>query len=177
MGLDTHFREATPLQSGNPATILIQTTVPTGHIPVKLDDRGRLKLPSLLKKLWVDKLDIAKVFVTSLDGRTIQIFTPAGWQGQLEALQSFSEDRKAAQKVLFAAKCFGSDAEVDEAGRMLMPDALRKQMSLADQTVWLDPIHAGRINVYPDAVYQEMKALKLAGLDGAYAMLEEKGVV
>jgi DNA-binding transcriptional regulator/RsmH inhibitor MraZ len=176
LGLPTQLGQEPP-PGGLPPAVSIKVTVPTEHIPTKLDDRGRLKLPIVLKRPLVDKLELKKLYVTSLDGRSIVVFSLDGWQSQLAALQSFSEDRKSAQVVLFAAKCYGSEVDLDDAGRFMMPDALRKEMGLADQTVWLDPVSPGRINIYPDLVYQDMKAEMKKALPAAFTLLSEKGIV
>ena len=76
-----------------------------GSAPARIDDKGRLKIPTVFRSLIQDGKG-PDVFVTSLDGACVRIYPMPVWleiEGKLSAVQSsshFVKGKTANQKVL-----------------------------------------------------------------------------
>ena len=49
-----------------------------GNHPAKVDEKGRLKLPSAFKQL-TDAQNVTQFYITSLDGKSAQIWPLPAW--------------------------------------------------------------------------------------------------
>jgi MraZ protein len=84
-----------------------------GNHPTKVDEKGRLKMPAEFKRR-VDEVYGPKFYITSKDGQRAEIYPLKEW----EAIE---------------AKL----AEMDQQGRLLLPQVLREAASLVDDVVVL----------------------------------------
>ena len=80
---------------------------PDGMYPARMDDRGRVKLPTAFKE-YLDTLDDKKLFVTSLDRRIAQIYPIRLWRETKKFLEDFTEDPAAAENLYFNALDLGA---------------------------------------------------------------------
>jgi len=140
----------------------------------KIDDKGRLKLPAEFLE-WLKKSNVLNVFVTTLDKRTIRIYSIPGWKSTLNLLENAGENARAGSDLALIAKVFGGDAEIDSQGRILMPAALRTLLELESQPVFLG-CHAGRIDVATKKVHEARMQIAEANLDEKLETLEKMGL-
>ena len=97
-----------------------------GTVSVKVDDKGRLKLPAFLKERLDEKYGSGSTyFVTSLTGQTVLIYPVAEWERFEQTLAQAPAFDKLKVKFVFTANRFGAEATVDEQGRLLIPSKLR----------------------------------------------------
>ncbi len=97
-----------------------------GTVSVKVDDKGRLKLPAFLKERLDEKYGAGSTyFVTSLTGQTVLIYPVAEWERLEETLAQAPAFDQLKVKFLFTANRYGAEATVDEQGRLLIPSKLR----------------------------------------------------
>ena len=140
----------------------------------RVDPKGRLKLPSdfleYLKKLGVDR-----VFITSLDREVARIYPISVWKANENFFANAGEQAELAEDVAYIAKVFGGDSEIDAQGRVLLPAALRRELALESQTVYLD-CYNGRINVAGKAVHEARYHRAMANLGEKVKTLEKKGL-
>src|SRR5271165_468579 len=100
--------------------------LPRGMYPGKLDDKGRVKLPTAFQ-LYFMALREKKLFVTSLDRRIAQIYTMARWRQNEKFFETYRDDPKLAGKIAFNANDLGSEVEMDSSGRILFSQDLRTE--------------------------------------------------
>ncbi len=124
--------------------------------PAKLDDKGRLKLPTIFQQYFNSLPEAGKLFVTSLDGRTGQIYPISGWRNNQELFEQYTEDPEALQELLFNAQDLGSEVEMDGQGRLTVNPELRRELDLQGQELHLYA-YKGRIEILTEAIYQERK--------------------
>lgn len=134
----------------------------------KLDEKGRLKLPSVFLKHF-NEMGETTLFVTSLDRRIAQIYTIPSWQANEIVLATHKDNPTAAKNIAFTADELGADAEIDSAGRILFNTDLRKELELDGQVVHIRAVHAGRLDVMSEAIFQSQR---LAARHNAAADLE-----
>ena len=111
----------------------------------RIDDKGRLKLPAEFLE-YLKKLGVDKVFITTMDRELARIYPISVWKANEILFANAGDLAELAEDVAYVAKFFGGDSEIDAQGRVLMPAALRRELELESQTVFLD-CYNGRINV------------------------------
>ena len=155
--------------STRPASI----DAPRGFHQARVDEKGRLKLPSVFQQ-FLKELGEYKVFVTTLDISTIRIYPISLWE-QNEKFFEESDEPELAENVSFLANHFGADSEIDSQGRVLVPTELRRRLGVENQPVWLGH-HKGRIDVLGKAQYDERLARAEAAALASLRPLEKKGL-
>lgn len=103
-----------------------------GNHPAKVDEKGRLKLPSAFRQL-VDAGSVAQFYVTSTDGKSAEVWPLPEWEKREAQLADASEMDEAVRKYLSLTSYYGQQVELDSQGRVLLPQILRSAAGLDDQ--------------------------------------------
>jgi MraZ protein len=140
----------------------------------RVDDKGRLKLPSEFLE-YLKKLGVDKVFITTLDRQLARIYPISVWKANENLFADAGDLAETAEDVAYIAKVYGGDSEIDAQGRVLLPAALRRELELESQTVYLD-CYNGRINVAGKSVHDERVNRAMANLGEKVKTLEKKGL-
>src|ERR1039458_1921404 len=128
---------------------------PRGMYPGRLDDKGRLKLPAAFQQ-YFSALREKKLYVTSLDGRTAQVYPMEVWRGNEKFFENYRDDVRLARNVSFNAADLGAESAVDGQGRILFSPELRRELGIENQSVRLFA-YRGRIEILTEAIYEERK--------------------
>src|SRR5882724_12738535 len=136
-------------------TQLVELEPPRGMSPARCDERGRMKLPTVLKE-YLDKFSEKRLWVTSLDRAIGQIYPISVWRETEKFLDAFSEDPEVAERIAFNAADLGEEMEMDAQGRLVIPAPLRKALGIEDQTVRLK-VFRGYIEIISERIYEEQK--------------------
>lgn len=139
-----------------------------------VDDKGRLKLPAEFLE-YLEAIGVTRVFITTFDLRLGRIYPLPVWKRNEELFYNAGDHAAAAERLAFLAKVYGGDAEIDKAGRVLLPAKLREALALEKQPVWLD-VYNGRINLVTKKVYEERMQLALASMGEDLKTLERMGL-
>ena len=131
---------------------------PRGRFPGRLDDKGRLKLPTDLQAYFAT-LPERKLFVTSLDRRLAQIYPISVWRANEKVMFECLEHPDAARRNGFIASDLGSEVEMDAQGRITLNPDLRRELGLENQGLHLNPSQNGKVEIMTDAIYEEEKRL------------------
>ncbi len=106
-----------------------------GNHPAKIDEKGRLKMPSAFKQL-MDAQSVTQFFVTSTNGKRAEIWPLPEWEKVEERLAGASALDDAVEEYLNLVNYYGQQVEMDNQGRLLLPQILRTKASLdAEVTV------------------------------------------
>ena len=140
----------------------------------RVDDKGRLKLPAEFLE-YLKKLSVDKVFITTVDRELARIYPISVWKANEALFANAGDLAELAEDVAYIAKVFGGDSEIDAQGRVLMPAALRRELELESQTVFLD-CYNGRINVAAKSVHEGRLNRALANLGEKVKTLEKRGL-
>jgi len=107
-----------------------------GNHTAKIDEKGRLKLPSAFKQL-VDAASVTQFYVTSSDGKSAEIWPLPEWEKRESQLADASTMDDAVKKYLNLTSYYGQQVEIDNQARMLLPQILRNAAKLdGDVTVF-----------------------------------------
>lgn len=95
-----------------------------GSQQARIDDKGRLKVPSDFRSVLEDRYG-TRLFVTSHFGESVLIYPLPVWEDverKLLALPSTLDER---DRLLEAVNYYGAPTELDAQGRVLIPQKLR----------------------------------------------------
>jgi len=147
---------------------------PFGIRQASVDDKGRLKFP-------VDYLEylaargIKKLFCTTLDLKLARIYPIEVWRRNEKIFREGGAHTKAANRLAFLAEAHGDAADLDTAGRLLLPTKLRDVLGLEKQPVFLR-IFNDRIDLMTKKVYDEMMTSSTANAAEDLETLEALGL-
>jgi len=100
-----------------------------GSAYAKTDDKGRLKLPSDFKQLF-EAASVTQFYITSEDGKTAEIWPLPEWEKREKKLLRSSTMNPAVAKYLNLTSYYGQQVEIDNQGRVLLSQLLRKTAKL-----------------------------------------------
>ena len=133
-----------------------------GNNPAKVDDKGRLKIPSAFKAL-LDAANVTELYITSTDGRKAEIWPLPEWEKREKLLADESNMNDSVEKYLNLTSYYGQQVEMDSQSRVVLPQKLRDRGKLDAEVVVLGKL------VYLEV--QNEKELELSL--GAYEMTAE----
>ena len=125
-----------------------------GSAPARIDDKGRLKIPTIFRAAIQDKKG-PDVFVTSLTGDSVRIYPMPAWLEVEKKLSAMPANHPSRLKFLDRVNYYGQASELDAQGRIVIPQLLRDSASIVGD-VWV----FGRID-YVDVWNEERFAQKL----------------
>jgi MraZ protein len=96
-----------------------------GNHPTRVDEKGRLKVPSEFKRV-IDEKYALRFYITSLDGKVAQIYPFEEWERIEQKLASLSTFNPTKKKFLNRVNYYGQVVEMDGQGRLLIPQLLRE---------------------------------------------------
>jgi transcriptional regulator MraZ len=100
-----------------------------GNHPTRVDDKGRLKVPAEFKRVIDDKYS-TQFYITSLDGKSAQIYPFEEWERIEQKLAGLSTFNPTKKRFLTRTNYWGQVAEMDNQGRLLLPQLLRDSAQL-----------------------------------------------
>jgi MraZ protein len=108
-----------------------------GNNPAKVDDKGRLKIPSAFKTL-LDAANVTELYITSTDGRKAEIWPLPEWEKREKLLVENSNNLDdAVEKYLNLTSYYGQQVEMDSQSRVVLPQKLRDKGKLDAEVVVL----------------------------------------
>jgi MraZ protein len=114
-----------------------------GNSPARIDDKGRLKVPTAFRALLESKYG-RELFLTSLTGEYVRIYPMPVWVDIEAKLGEMPSTHPARLRFLDRVNYFGQVAELDTQGRVIVPVRLRDSATMAGdvdvlgQYNWLD---------------------------------------
>ena len=140
-----------------------------GNHPAKVDEKGRLKLPSAFKQL-VDAANVTQFYVTSSDGKSTEIWPLPEWEKREEKLAESSDMDDAVKKYLNLTSYYGQQVEMDNQARILLPQILRNSAQLdAEVTVFGMRVY---VEVHNREIFERNMAANAMTADDRKAMAE-----
>ena len=100
-----------------------------GNHPTRVDEKGRLKVPAEFKRV-IDEKYSTQFYITSTDGKSAQIYPFEEWERIEQKLAGLSTFNPTKKKFLTRTNYWGQVAEMDNQGRLLLPQLLRDSAQL-----------------------------------------------
>lgn len=129
-----------------------------GVTQLALDAKGRLAIPGKHRDALAGPADNAErtLIVTADPSRCLLVYPRATWepiQARLMALSSFNEQIRGLQRLLVG---HADEVDMDGAGRILVPPALRQYASLDHHVVLVG--QGNKFELWDDATWEEQTA-------------------
>ena len=99
-----------------------------GNHPAKVDEKGRLKLPSAFKQL-MDAQGVTQFYITSFDGKSAQIWPLPEWK-ELEEKMAAKIHDESIENLVNWSSYYGQEVEIDNQSRLTLPQLLREDAKL-----------------------------------------------
>jgi MraZ protein len=107
-----------------------------GNHPTRVDDKGRLKVPAEFKRV-IDEKYGQQFYITSLDGKSAQVYPFEEWERIEQKLASLSTFNPTKKKFLDRVNYYGQTVEMDGQGRLLIPQLLRDSAQIKGEVAVL----------------------------------------
>jgi MraZ protein len=100
-----------------------------GSAPARVDDKGRLKVPSVFKSLLESKYG-RELYVTSLTGDYVRLYPMPVWLDLEKKLAALPSTNPSKQRFLDRVNYYGQTVELDSQDRVLIPMRLREPATM-----------------------------------------------
>ena len=101
-----------------------------GNAPARIDDKGRLKVPTAFRHLLESKYG-RELFITSLTGENVRIYPMPVWVDIEQKLAAVPSTNPAKLRFLDRVNYFGQAGELDAQGRVIIPVRLREAATMS----------------------------------------------
>lgn len=105
-----------------------------GTAPTKIDDKGRLKVPTEFRRILEDRYG-SELFITSITGESALVYPLPVWEEIESRLAKVPNSDRAKQRYLERVNYFGQQLRLDAQGRMVVPVILRDHASMIGDVV------------------------------------------
>jgi transcriptional regulator MraZ len=105
-----------------------------GSSPAKIDDKGRLKIPTDFRRLLEERFG-QDLFVTSLHGDSALLYPLPVWEELEERLRKVPSTDRPKARYLARVNYFGQQVRLDVQGRILIPQILRESAGMTGDVV------------------------------------------
>ena len=103
-----------------------------GNAPASMDDKGRLKVPTMFRQPLETKYG-RELFVTSLSGEFVRIYPMPVWLEIEQKLGEMPSTHPARVRFLDRVNYYGQVVELDAQGRVLIPVRLRTSATMTGE--------------------------------------------
>lgn len=124
----------------------------TGNYPTKIDDKGRIKIPTAFRQL-IEKEYGSQLYVTSLSGDNVQIYPQEVWMELMRKLARLPSMEPVKIKFLSRANYFGQMAAMDKQGRVMIHPLLRDSAQMVGEVAVLGFVNY--LEVWNKKLYDE----------------------
>jgi MraZ protein len=105
-----------------------------GSAPTKIDDKGRLKIPTDFRRLLEERWG-PDLFVTSVQGESALLYPLPVWEEIEQRLSSLASTDPIRLRYLERVNYYGQQVRLDVQGRILIPQILRESASVSGDVV------------------------------------------
>jgi len=126
-----------------------------GNHPTRVDEKGRLKVPAEFKRV-IDEKYGTQFYITSLDGKSAQLYPFEEWERIEQKLAGLSTFNPTKKKFLDRANYYGQVVEMDNQGRLLIPSVVRESAQIKGEVAVLG--HLSYLDVRNNEAF--VKAMK-----------------
>lgn len=105
-----------------------------GSASAKIDDKGRLKIPTDLRRHFQDQYG-QEVFFTSVLGTSVLLYPLAVWEEIEARLAALPSTDRTKRRFLERVSYFGQQSRLDDQGRVVIPPILRESAEMTGEVV------------------------------------------
>ncbi len=135
-----------------------------GNQPARIDEKGRLKIPSVFRGDIEDSWG-SDFYVTSITGQSVRVYPLSVWQEIEERLTNLPAFNPTKKRFLDRTNYYGQLSSMDKQGRILIASHLRESAEMVGEVavlgylnyleVWNDTRYLKRLKDEPFTVQDE----------------------
>lgn len=108
-----------------------------GSHKAKIDERGRIKIPSKFLNIFQKGYESNEVYITSLNGDRVYLYPISVWEAIENPISQKKIRGKFLDKFIRLTSYWGDENAIDQRGRILIQNELRQKASLNDQVLFV----------------------------------------
>ena len=143
-----------------------------GSASAKIDEKGRLKIPTDLRRHLQDQYG-KEVFLTSVQGTSVLVYPLAVWEEIEARLAALPSTDRIKQRFLERVSYYGQQSRLDGQGRVVIPPILRDSAQMEGEVVV--SARLDHLEVWNRARLERKFGEEPFG-DDDFAYLSEKGI-
>lgn len=105
-----------------------------GSAPAKIDDKGRLKVPTTFRRV-LEEHHGRELFITSVVGDSVLLYPLDVWEEFEQRLAALPSTDRTRRRYLERVAYFGQQAQLDSQGRVVVPQLLRESADMTGEVV------------------------------------------
>jgi MraZ protein len=106
-----------------------------GSAQAKIDDKGRLKMPTEFRQPLEQGQEFVDVFITSTNGESALVYPLAAWEEIEKKLAQLPSSDPRRVRFLRSANYYGQQLRLDNQGRVVIPQILRDKAQITGDVV------------------------------------------
>ena len=106
-----------------------------GSSPAKIDDKGRLKIPTDFRRVLEERHGTLDLFVTSVEGDSALIYPMPVWEAFEARLATLPSTNPVRRRYQERVSYYGQQMQLDVQGRILIPQLLREKAGMNGDVV------------------------------------------
>jgi len=103
-----------------------------GNSPTKVDDKGRVKIPSIFRS-EIEEEHGSEFYVTSLNGECVRLYPFPVWNEIEQKIAALPSTNVAIKRFLRNTNYYGQIVTMDNQGRILIPPLLRESAQIRNE--------------------------------------------
>jgi len=100
-----------------------------------MDDKSRLKMPSVFRRVIDDNFPGGEFFVTSTSGDQARVYPLSVWKEKEDLVLALPSENQVRKKFLYHAYYYGQEQQMDTQGRLLIQSPLRTKAELQGEVI------------------------------------------
>ena len=145
-----------------------------GRFEHNLDDKGRMAIPAPFRKQLADDAEQSAGVVVTISDQCLVAYPPATWQAKVEQISRLNQlDPKVTAFKRLIIGC-AQDCPVDKAGRILVPQDLRRDAQIDREAVVVGQID--KFEIWSASRWQDSFAAMSDQVGAIFASLADQGV-
>ena len=125
-----------------------------GSFTVKVDEKGRVKVPTEFRRIIDARYGDSSFYVTSVRGDCARLYPARAWSDVREKLSTAPPSKTSVRKFLRATSYYGQAANMDPQGRVLVHPRLREDAGLEGEVVIIG--HKDHLEVWNHKRFKEL---------------------
>ncbi len=103
-----------------------------GNSPTKVDEKGRVKIPSIFRS-EIEQEHGSEFYVTSLNGECVRLYPFPVWNEIEQKIAALPSTNVAVKRFLRNTNYYGQIVTMDNQGRILIPPLLRESAQIRNE--------------------------------------------
>jgi transcriptional regulator MraZ len=112
-----------------------------GRYDHRIDEKGRLSLPSRFREILIKQYDENLFLTSSIEQDALRIYPLKAWEEVERKLAELPSHDAVFESLVYQASYYGHECTLDSAGRVLIPQMLRDRVGLQEEVTLIGKLN------------------------------------